>query len=215
MEHPYKIENDDVLLSFWPNECPFCHKHINPIDFGYSFERGILNLVFKCSFAFCKSLFIVKYTTSNEYQFHYDSISIGSIKTIEFSDEIESISPSFIKIYNEANFAEVNGLLEICGVGYRKALEFLIKDYLIKQNPENIENIKKKFLGRFIQEDVSDAKIKSVSQRAVWLGNDETHYVREWSEENLGNLKKLISLTTHWIEMEELTQSFEKTMTKK
>ena len=67
MEHPYKINDDDIILTLWPNECPFCHKHINPIDFGYSFERGILNLVFKCSFAFCKSLFIVKYRTASAH----------------------------------------------------------------------------------------------------------------------------------------------------
>jgi hypothetical protein len=106
-------------------------------------------------------------------------------------------------------------LFDICGVGYRKALEFLIKDYLIKKTPEKGESIKKKFLGKCIHEDVADAKIKTVSQRAVWLGNDETHYVREWTGENLDSLKKLISLTTHWVEMEILTDDFEFKMPQK
>jgi hemerythrin len=131
---------------------------------------------------------------------------------VKFSNEIQSISPSFVKIYNESHFAEEHKLLEICGVGYRKALEFLVKDYLIKKNPEKAESIKKKFLGKCIQEDVTDSNIKTVSQRAVWLGNDETHYVREWTEENLDSLKKLISLTNHWIEMEVLTDDFAQKM---
>ena len=91
-------------------------------------------------------------------------------------------------------------------------MEFLIKDYLIKTNPTKEESIKKKFLGKCIQEDVTDTKIKSAAKRAVWLGNDETHYVREWTDETLESLKKLISLTHHWIEMEELTEGFEDKM---
>lgn len=39
----------------------------------------------------------------------------------------------------------------------------------------------------------------------AWLGNDETHYVRKWEDKDLKDLKKLISLTIHWIEMDALT----------
>lgn len=71
---------------------------------------------------------------------------------------------------------------QICGVGYRKALEFLIKDYLIsgESGEERKEAIKNKFLGNCIQYDVVNEQIKIVAQRAVWLGNDETHYTRIW-----------------------------------
>ena len=51
-----------------------------------------------------------------------------------------------------------------------------------------------------------------MAERAIWLGNDETHYVRVWEAQSLADLKKLISLTLHWIEMEELTNSFEVNM---
>lgn len=210
--YPYKLKNKDISLFYWPNECPFCHRHINPDEFGFNYERGYLDMIFKCTYINCKRLFIVRYYSHNEYAFHLESISIGTVQEINFSNEIMSISPSFVKIYNEANHAEINGLLEICGVGYRKALEFLIKDYLIKKNPEKSDSIKKKFLGKCIQEDVMDQKVKSVAQRAVWLGNDETHYVKLWTEENLESLKKLIALTTHWIDMEILTEGFNEKM---
>ena len=35
------------------------------------------------------------------------------------------------------------GLYEKYGVGYRKALEFLIKDYLIKRKPEEKDQIQR------------------------------------------------------------------------
>ncbi len=42
--------------------------------------------------------------------------------------------------------------------------------------------------------------------RAVWLGNDQTHYLRKWEDKDLADLKRLIQLTLHWIEMDELTK---------
>jgi len=48
--------------------------------------------------------------------------------------------------------------------------------------------------------------------RAVWLGNDETHYLRKWEQKDLTDLKNLIGLTVHWIEMEELTETVMKDM---
>ena len=67
--------------------------------------------------------------------------------------------------------------MQICGTGYRKSLEFLIKDYLISTLPEDQhEAIKNKFLNNCIRDNISNINIKTVASRAVWLGNDETHY---------------------------------------
>jgi hypothetical protein len=52
---------------------------------------------------------------------------------------------------------------------------------------------------------VKSEQIKEIAKRAAWLGNDETHYVRKWEDKDLKDLKKLISLTLHWIEVETLT----------
>lgn len=93
-------------------------------------------------------------------------------------------------------------LSQIMGVGYRKALEFLIKDYLISLHPDKDASIKAKLLGRCISDDINDIKIKSVAERATWIGNDETHYVRKWEDKDVSHLKALIDLCLHWIEAE-------------
>jgi hypothetical protein len=49
------------------------------------------------------------------------------------------------------------------------------------------------------------SEIKQVSERATWLGNDETHYQRRWVDKDLSDLKVLIDLVLHWIKMEHLT----------
>jgi hypothetical protein len=204
----------NVLIRNHPDECPFCHSKITPVNiYGYKIGNGMDVLQF-CPNTYCQKTFIAYYTYNNNTgNFHFDNKTTqGTIAKKDFSETIISISESFVTIYNQAFSAEQQNLTEICGVGYRKALEFLIKDYLIFNNPELKEKVEKKLLGACIAEFVSDTRVKTVSKRAVWLGNDETHYIRKWEGRNLEDLKKLIELTVHWVEMEHLTKSFEENM---
>lgn len=127
---------------------------------------------------------------------------------------VAKLSPSFVKIYNQAFTAEAAALDEIAGVGFRKALEFLIKDYCISKHPAQTEEIKKTFLGACIQKFVTDANVKKCGERATWLGNDETHYVRVWQAHDISDLKKLIRLTLNWISNELLTEEYFASMAK-
>jgi hypothetical protein len=63
----------------------------------------------------------------------------------EFPLEVWTISPDLCAIYNEAQKAEQLQLLLVCGPGYRKALEFLIKDYvsLLHSSAQDKEKIEK------------------------------------------------------------------------
>ncbi len=197
-----------------PNNCPFCHKSITPhIVYGHH-RANYLDVFMWCPDIRCNQSFIGYYNFRiglNEWHFNGETTK-GAILNKTFSDTINSISKEFITIYDQAYYAEQNKLTEICGVGYRKALEFLIKDYAFLNNPDEKEKIEKKLLGSCIEQYVTDNRIKGVAKRAVWLGNDETHYVRKWEGKTLDDLKKLIELTVHWIEMEALTKTFEAEM---
>lgn len=165
-----------------------------------------------CPSTQCSKSFIA-YFYEGAHRYIFDNkVTHGNVITEDFPIGILEISPSFSEIYSQAFAAEQQGLTEICGVGYRKSLEFLIKDYLILNNPSEQEKIEKKMLAQCIGEYVDNDKIKTVAKRAAWLGNDETHYVRKWEGRNLGDLKNLIKLTVHWIEMELLTKEFEESM---
>ena len=128
------------------------------------------------------------------------------------SETIRAISPDFCEIYAQAEMAEQHGLILIAGPGYRKALEFLMKDYAFMQEPTQKDVIEKMLLGPCISTYIKSDQIKAIAKRAAWLGNDETHYVRKWADKDLGDLKKLISLTLHWIEAEKLSQDIIKDM---
>ena len=197
-----------------PDKCPFCHNTITP-NFLYGYQNdNVTEVMLFCPNQKCRKSFIGYYNFlvgSGFSQFN-GKTSVGNLVSKEFTETINSISIGFTTIYNQAFSAEQQGLTEICGVGYRKALEFLIKDYIILNRPDDREVVEKKLLGACISGYIDDNKIKSVASRAVWLGNDETHYIRKWEGKNLNDLKKLIELTVHWIEMESLTKSFESDM---
>jgi len=206
-----KLRNaGDLIIDTLPDECPHCHRLISPKIFDGRNISNTLELYLICPNNECNLGFFAYYEKKASHDmfptFNYLFTSKGKIKEVEFTDTIKNISENFVKIYNEAYISEQEGLYEICGVGYRKALEFLIKDYLIKKNEAKKEIIEKTPLGKCIGEYVNDPKIKAAAKRATWLGNDETHYLRRWKDKSLTDLKLMIDLTIHWIEMEELTK---------
>ena len=95
---------------------------------------------------------------------------------------------------------------KICGIGYRKALEFLIKDYLKYHITEDsnytIQQVESTALRNCIKQWIENPKIKMVAEKATILGNDETHYVKRWGDKDITDLKALIKLTLNYIQME-------------
>lgn len=198
-----------------PDECPHCFKALAPqvlssIEYRDNSDTYYVTFALLCNN--CYNSFIAQFITTEERQQYLSQLIFYGPKSHQqeaFSDEIQEISPNFVKIYNQACAAESNNLDEIAGLGFRKALEFLIKDYLCMDKPENEqETILKKFLGNVIREDIGNQNLKNVAQRAVWLGNDEAHYYRKWENKDISDLKLLVKLSVNWIENEILTKKY-------
>jgi hypothetical protein len=213
--------NENVTLLSVPDECPQCHSRVSP-ERGQAFmnrhstnPRGILEVMFRCPHERCREVFVAYYSsTASQNVFKLEKTAPASHQSASSSETIRTISGDFIKIYDQAHHAEELGLDQICGVGYRRALEFLIKDYLLAKASDEAEKdiIRKEFLGTAISKRITDTNIKGVAKRAVWLGNDEAHYIRKWEQKDLNDLKKLIALTVHWMEAEALTDQLYKDM---
>lgn len=199
-----------------PDECPLCHKKVTP-DHGQSFSKTnqfddeSLQVIFRCPNDACKNVFIAYYQ-KNGINGYYKCTRPGKPQRKDFSETVTTSFVNFVAIYNQAFAAEQAELDIICGAGYRKALEFLIKDYLIAKIPADSETIKKEFLGTLIEKRVEHAQLKAVAKRAAWLGNDETHYERRWEGKDVADLKNTIELAIRWIETEKLTQDLLKDM---
>jgi hypothetical protein len=211
----------DIIDKFNIDKCPVCNFSIQPsllmIDktLTNNYDKHI-SVVYKCPRNECNQVFNAYYEISqiSNGELFIKNIGIASIKTEsnKFNIDIRQISSNFDNIYNQSIEAENLGLIDICGPGYRKALEFLIKDYLIYLHSEKEEEIKKKFLGKCIKDYEIPSNIKDMAEKAVWIGNDETHYVRKWEDKDLQDLKNLINIVVYWIMMEESTKEYKESM---
>jgi len=211
---------DQVIeIDTYPDTCPKCLRGIDPrFKFGYVFNNVRSDIVYQCPRQDCRELFIAYYfahvnTQGQASPLHrLKRLAPQTHQNRIFSEHIISTSGDFVRIFNQANHAEELGMSDIAGPGYRKALEFLIKDYSILSNSEASEAIKHKQLSSVINDYVTDTNVKSTAKRAAWLGNDETHYYRKWEDKDIRDLKILIELTVRCIESEELTRKYEEEM---
>ena len=216
----------DASIDSLPSECPICHAHIYPGIPLYSIfkdsRRKELESIFQCKNTSCQSLFIGYYKNltsvvkdsdikdMNKYIFM--RCAPTTQKKIIFSNEIKDVSPIFVDIYSQSLEAETMNLDQLTGIGLRKALEFLIKDFAIMENPSEKTNIESTKLSACIDKYITDINVKECAKRATWLGNDETHYIRKWETKDINDLKKLINLTVNWIDLVILTKNYIKEM---
>lgn len=196
-----------------PSICPICNHNIEPIYLNNNMfqlnetDNGLLFIFFRCPH--CNNCFITSYNViflridSGGYRRYKQEALISSspskFKKQEFEKCINTVSPSFVKIYNQALEAEHYNLDEIAGIGYRKALEFLIKDYCIFKNPLEIDTISKKPLAQCIENYIDDNRLKKTAKASAWLGNDETHYIKKFEDKDINDLKRFINTTVYFI----------------
>lgn len=178
-------------------ECPICHKSGTPSFInGYliaSKENDIpitMFLILYCTS--CKQLYTAKYTSYSGLTNMCLNYTFPSTERhIDFDNSIIGLSPEFVSIYNQSLEAESNqATIGLAGLGYRKSIEFLIKDYLIKEEHNDSATIKEMKLANCI--DKLDKHLQVIARAATWLGNDETHYFRKHEDYNINDLKDFI-----------------------
>lgn len=191
-----------------PDSCPICHRHsqLEIVTCQSTEQETKVQIVYRCAYQGCRSFFIGYYGPKGQSTL----LSVKPIKplTSHFPEAVAKISPTFVSVFAEAEEAAQLGLSQIAGPGYRKAFEFLIKDYAKSLAPDKAAEIEKKFSGAVVTEYIQDARIQAVAKRCLWLGNDETHYLRRWTTHDVGDFVTLIKLTANWIEIEYLSKSY-------
>lgn len=190
----YNVEN--------PSTCPHCHNGIEPRMLGNFPEVGPNNTkvcysIWKCTHRDCRSIFVAVFDIHGQGRIDFRGFLDGSPIGPHWPSSILKIESRFIETYTQALHAEYNGLNEISGMGFRKALEYLVKDYLINKDESLKGKIEDAPLAKVIAENFSDAResdLKELLQRATWLGNDMTHYLKYHENFDINDLKELINL---------------------
>ena len=216
MEKYVSTTNNERICYETVNKCPICNSSIAPVEKSKFFNSDSKMYFFMFECPACNKGFITHYNYTNERKIK-NNISYNMLKLVnsypkvpelhQFDENIKKLSSNFCEIFNQAYVAEQMNLNEIAGIGYRKALEFLIKDYCIDKNKEQEEKIKKEPLSQVITNYILSDKIKNLAKASIWIGNDETHYVRKYEDKDIKDLKRFISATVAYITYELIADS--------
>ena len=195
------IDDEECLFEL-PDICPWCNKGISPIPLTKTraAEGNEFGFILACPV--CKHLFLSLHII---HQNRWGGLSSQRVSNPPFRlppmpipSEIKQHYPDFYQIYEQASIAEIGGLDKICGMAYRKALEILVKQYLIQQSPDNEEEMLNEPLGRSITR-IPFEKIRNLAKAISWIGNDQTHTVQKHPDYNVPEMKKFMLALCHLI----------------
>ena len=216
-------DNDGIAANLTFDEvdtCPVCHKKIKPHELASStflvpadsnndLMIDCLSIMYLCRG--CYHTFVTQHLFSTSHELTKLLFTSPEIPTKKvFDEKVNELSEEFVSIYNEALAAESLGSVKVAGIGYRMALEFLIKDFFIKCHPgdEHKEKISKMHLGQFFGKNqqheytVTNDKLNIIALASVWIGNDFAHYERLHKDYSIDDLKNLIDTTLYYISLE-------------
>jgi hypothetical protein len=180
-----------------PSQCPHCHNGIEPRPIHQSIAHAVNYSIWKCTFRDCGKLFIAVHQVLDQRQLKFIGFLDGQPIGPYWPQTIKKIKSKFIETYNQALKAEYFNLDEIAGMGFRKAIEYLVKDYLIHSASSLEGKIEDKLLANIISENFNSPQekdLKDLLQRATWLGNDMVHYLKYHENFDINDLKDLIQL---------------------
>lgn len=192
--------------------CPHCKRPIDPIvksahsDSRYASDSIVkVAIVLLCPSSDCSQFFLDWFNVkigqyesikqTNRLEYVYKPILKNDLPT-----EVNEKFPEFNAIYSQSLQAESYGLDQIAGVGYRKSLEFLIKQYAIHLFPDEEDRVKKETLNNTIMNRLcAFPKLQTLAKAATWIGNDETHFVRKHEDKDITSMKKFIKSAATFI----------------
>lgn len=206
--HSYPSE---VLI---PDECPRCHFAIKPEELSFkefidNNDKKFATGLFLCKH--CFQTFVTFYScfahttvgvSTTGYAVHSHLVYAGpeSPHDCECPDDVKTTFPRFYAVYNQAHKADSLGLDEIAGMGYRKAVEILVKDYCLQvlTDDRKKESIPSMPLAQCIKL-IPYERIKTLALGSAWLGNDETHYERKHTDRDLDDLKRFVKALVFFV----------------
>lgn len=204
--------------------CPHCKMPMSPkliyaiASNLYDIGKNSVCVLLQCSRSSCQKFFALEFpflrrNGSPSIERVYPAVKYTYSPHLEnnLPKNLNDTFPEFKKIYDQSLEAESMGLDEIAGVGYRKAVEFLLKEFVIYKDTNKREEIEKKFLGKVISEDLTDLpRIQALAKATVWIGNDETHFVKVHTDKDLKDMKEFLSAAALYISAELKTDEAEK-----
>jgi hypothetical protein len=201
-----------------PDECPMCHRSlaVSALSTFTEISVACLQGVYQCPSITCHRLFIATFlrNPNSGHMIFHQSLPLTPIER-PLDPKLKDVSSEFVETYQQSWRAKQLGMLKIAGTGFRRALEFLVKDYACRDlsDPEK-DAVRQKSMVQCIRDHIQEDGIKTVAERAAWLGNDETHYLRKWEDKDINDLIDLVDSVGAWIVIHLKTEQLKSSMPK-
>lgn len=173
-----------------PMTCPYCGVYteatvVNGESFILTGNQSAIIISFECTR--CKRQFLAVYIEED------NRLTLNTIIPVADADEVhpglKTVSPEFERIHQQSYRAELRGDIDIAAVGYRTALEVLIKDFAIRELGEEEEEVASKKLAQAIEDYSGTVGMKNAENVVRKLGNDYTHYRKKYEPLSFMELK--------------------------
>lgn len=188
-----------------PDRCPNCHAY-GYFSIGGAYQSPDNSDQSTCLFYcnHCHQFFIADFDREPYAANSHSLVRIHEEyeSQTQFSRFLQEVSHEFCETYREAMEAEKSGLKRAAGPTYRKALEHLVKDFAKHNAPKEADKINCRPLMQTINDYIQHPSILQLAKAATWLGNDQTHTVKQHEDYGLEDLKRFVLATAKYIDLE-------------
>lgn len=186
-----------------PMLCPICGAYVEGIrsESKHFSEIGNANMGFvKYRCPHCKKAYIVAYEYDAQAKATTFRGFFPTMTEVLESELLIKLSPGFENYFNQATRSEKAGDLELAAIGFRTALECLVKDYAITELHKDREEVVQKKLFGAIGEYLGERDLIAAADVVRILGNDYTHYERKYPEHDFALLKSYLQIFMKLVE---------------
>lgn len=180
-----------------PETCPHCHHHVDPrrltaCDTVLGGTR--VDFAFQCPRPECRRVFVGRYELGLDGELDLASVAPAQARRESVPAEVEALSPAFVEVFGQAQDADSRGHTHLAALGYRGALDLLVRDYAVREHPELAAEIRGLSLAGCIARFADNPRVKAAAARTPALapGCDDHEAVAE--------LKVLLRLTVNWLD---------------
>jgi hypothetical protein len=193
-----------------PMTCPHCGYGTDGTITNYSLfannENAYVAISIRCTH--CNRLFLAIYEGKPPIKGNIDSEHLNFIRCIPSDsgvpapENLETLSPRFAELHHQAQVAVEHDLYDLAAIGYRCALEVLVKDSAIEELKEPPEVVKKMKLERALAKYLKQEKLLKTADVVRFLGNDHAHYEKRYPELEFPVLLKYYNMFLQMIDVE-------------
>lgn len=204
-----KIKSKHTVDFKLNEQCPICHVY-GSMEFVNSTHvtsqakgKNTYIAFFLCNA--CHRIYAVSYSDVPLSSFMYAKATnpVPCISVNATYTPYEPPLPKLNDIFNTVHFEKFRGAYrDLClakayqidglvGMAYRRAIEYLVFDYLIRFENITVGELANKGLEKIITTNFQGDDISEFGQKAAWLGNDFTHYFNKHPEYSINDLATL------------------------